>query len=355
LHLLDDLLLASAAALVADGKLDEAWERYVAALRLANEERLRGCAGSYHSGDRIEEEVWGRLTRWASHPQQTSDRIKAAIRGLERLSRDVPSATEMVKDAYVEAVRPLEGDFRRVENDDTQSVRMLRLTHALLPWETARARRLASYFTASNLARVQAVEQAIASGAPTTRSQRADNAMYDSRQREIRQFEAWRRTTPLVSHSSWSHPHEAFWRDHSLLQPEMYRRVVRVQLALLAWRHKHGQFPEKLDELVGPYFDQLPLDPCCGRPFRYEPKGWPRDSRWVPQNYFMHRLGRSAKLGEPAVFVVDAGSPVLWSPGYVDVLAAPESDEPPTILLQKNETAYLGYLFPLDPKNNPAP
>jgi hypothetical protein len=69
----------------------------------------------------------------------------------------------------------------------------------------------------------------------------------------------------------------------------------------------------------------------------------------------MHRLGRSAKLGEPAVFVVDAGSPVLWSPGYVDVLAAPESDEPPTILLQKNETAYLGYLFPLDPKNNPAP
>jgi hypothetical protein len=106
---------------------------------------------------------------------------------------------------------------------------------------------------------------------------------------------------------------------------------------------------------VGPYFDQLPLDPCCGRPFRYEPKGWPRDSRWVPQNYFMHRLGRSAKLGEPAVFVVDAGSPVLWSPGYVDVLAAPESDEPPTILLQKNETAYLGYLFPLDPKNNPAP
>ena len=348
-HLLDELLLASAAALVADGKLDEAWERYVAALRIANEERLRGCAGSFYSGDRIEEEVCGRLPAWASHPQQTSDRIKAAIRELERLSRDVPSATSIIKDTYVEGVRPLEGDFRRVENDDAQSVRMLRLVYTLLPWETARARRLATYFTAINLARVHALEQAITSGAMTTRSRFVSDAKSGPRALEMAQSAVWTRTTPMASR--WS-LHHGFYLDHLISQQEMYRRVVRVQLAILAWRHEHGQFPERLDELVGPYFDQLPLDPCCGRPFRYEPKGWPRATHWRPPN-FSERWYRSMIPTE--AFVIPAGCPLLWSPGYVDLPATAHPDEPPTLLMQGNMTAYAGYLFPVDPKNNPLP
>ena len=158
---MDDILLASAAVLVADGKMDEAWERYVAALRIANEYRIRGCGFVYREGDRIETAVCEQLPRWAAHPQQTPQRIKAAIRELETLSRDVPSATSIIKDCYVEAVRPLDGDFRRVETDDPKSVRMLRLTYALLPWETARARRLASFVAADQLAQIQSLEKSI--------------------------------------------------------------------------------------------------------------------------------------------------------------------------------------------------
>ena len=102
-------------------------------------------------------------------------------------------------------------------------------------------------------------------------------------------------------------------------------------------------------------FDQLPLDPCCGRPFRYEPQGWPRDTRWLPHTRALGRWSRPARPGEEAVFVIRAGCPFLWSPGYVDVPAASPSGEPPTVLMQRNETAYSGYLFPLDPPNDPLP
>ena len=159
-------------------------------------------------------------------------------------------------------------------------------------------------------------------------------------------FEPWHRTTLnfYCSFFPWLKGREV---DEWCLVQETYRRVVRVQLALLAWRHGHGQFPETLDALVGPYFDQLPLDPCCGRPFRYKPLGWPREVRWVRSNAF-NRYG-SVRTAERMAIVIPAGCPFLWTPGDV---ADPrsQSDEPPTMQTQGNVRAYYGYVFPLDPR-----
>jgi hypothetical protein len=123
--------------------------------------------------------------------------------------------------------------------------------------------------------------------------------------------------------------------------------VVRIQLALLAWRIEHGQFPQKLDDLVGPYFQQLPLDPCCGQPFRYQPQGWPRETRWLPLATF-DRSGAVRPLEELTV-VVPAGSPFLWNPGDEETLAASQDGEPRTMTFPDGSQVYRGYLFPVDP------
>ena len=143
LFLLDELLLASACVLEADGKLDEAWERYTAALHLANCKRTRAPGFIYFDGDGIERQVFGQLPQWAGHSQQEPKRIRTAIHNLELLSREVPSATTIVEDAYVEAVVCLDADLARRAPNDPRFGGAGRATRWLLPWETARTTRLA--------------------------------------------------------------------------------------------------------------------------------------------------------------------------------------------------------------------
>ncbi len=51
-------------------------------------------------------------------------------------------------------------------------------------------------------------------------------------------------------------------------------RVMPVLLALAAWQWDHdGELPGKLDDLVGPYLEKMPLDPATGKAFHYLPKG----------------------------------------------------------------------------------
>jgi hypothetical protein len=343
---LGDILLHSAAVRMADGQLDEAWGRYIATLQLANGYRIRGSDATWRQGDAIEARVYDQLPAWAVHPQQTPDRIQAAIGELEDLSRDAPSATSIIKDAYVEAVQPLNGDFRRLDSYELKALRLQRLTFALMPWETARARRLASFVAGRQLPRLEALEEAIRRGDPTTRRHGGGISSSDPRWHDRQQFESWWDTTPWNLIGFWELSWTV-WLDNRVLEQEMYRRVVRIQLALLAWRKEHGQFPQRLDDLVGPYFQQLPLDPSCGQPFRYQPQGWPRDTRWLPFAKF-YRSGAVMSL-EELIVAVPAGSPFLWSPGDEAALAESQHGEPPTMTLADGSQVYSGYLFLVDP------
>jgi hypothetical protein len=317
-------------------------------LRIANEYRIRGPDFSWGEGDAIEARVYEQLPHWAVHPQQTPDRLKAAIRELEDLSRDTPSATSIIKDAYVEAVQPLNGDFRRLESYDPKAVRLQRLTFALLPWETARARRLASFVAGHQLPKLESLEELIRCGDPTIRRRFPFGFVgSDPRRDSHLQYEAWWATTPWNLSGFWSLGW-TFWLDDRVLDQEMDRRVVRIQLALLAWRIEHGQFPQKLDDLVGPYLMQLPLDPCCGQPFRYQPQGWPRDTRWLPLAKF-YGYGSVMRLDELTV-VVAAGCPFLWSPGDAEALPKSQNGEPATRQMPNGSQVYSGYLFLVDPQ-----
>jgi hypothetical protein len=328
------LLSSSYGQLLDGGRLDEAWERSRAALHLANCLRTRASETTYREGDRIEGYVCDWLPRWAAHSQQTPERIKAAIRELEAISQDVPSAAAIVHNAYVEAVRPLDGDFRRLESEDAKAVRTLRLAYALLPWEVARARRLAGFAAANQLAWLQAVERSLHRRIATPRPR-----VEFSQPHDWYQFNALMRTTPLARRGFWGLGIAHRW-DHQVLQQEMFRRAVRIQLALLAWRHEHERFPEKLDDLAGPYFDQLPRDPWTDRPFRYEPRGWPTDTRWS-------RTKAVLLLGESPI-TIPAERPFLWSPGSYANAGWSDSDEPPTVMIQDGSRIPCGYFFAVD-------
>jgi len=46
-------------------------------------------------------------------------------------------------------------------------------------------------------------------------------------------------------------------------------RILLVELALEAYRDRHGQYPDRLDSLVPDQLPQLPLDPFTDKPLRY--------------------------------------------------------------------------------------
>jgi hypothetical protein len=82
---------------------------------------------------------------------------------------------------------------------------------------------------------------------------------------------------------------------------ENCRRAVRIVLALQAWKLEHGEYPKTLDELVGPYFEKLPLDPYSAQPYRYYPKGV---KDWIPAP------GMNFELLSPG-----KDRPFIWSTG----------------------------------------
>ncbi len=48
------------------------------------------------------------------------------------------------------------------------------------------------------------------------------------------------------------------------------QRLSQVAVALRLYRHKHGRYPETLQELVPKYLPSLPVDPFDGKPLRYK-------------------------------------------------------------------------------------
>ena len=85
-------------------------------------------------------------------------------------------------------------------------------------------------------------------------------------------------------------------------------RTTMIVLALKAWKIEHGAFPKTLDELVGPYFKQLPNDPYSGVPYLYYPEGLRIplvEIRWNYQFDYSH-------LTNPTLYV-ETSKPILWS------------------------------------------
>jgi hypothetical protein len=137
----------------------------------------------------------------------------------------------------------------------------------MLPWERRRAARLLNVFTAEDLAELEYVVSGIVEGRPVARLLRF------SRWPPRDKYKEWLRTTVLLS-SFYDQRHDGEQLGRTFASEITSRRATHLVMALEAWKvDHHGELPEQLNELVGPYLDKLPLDPYTSRDFVYERNG----------------------------------------------------------------------------------
>lgn len=291
------LVVDSGGAIQAEGRLDEALDLYLAAIRISRQ--LRQRASTFIYADRVEQYASQVLVQWAAAGDQSPEWIKRAIDAYQEHSQDLPPAHEVLKSQWVIFHRAIEADPEAIEtltgvrSSDRLAareyvdtiVRQAVLFDRLAPWEVTRARRAVDHQTAEALFRNTDPGFAYPAAAP-------DRRWYE-----------YRRTTPLLSDFDWQSAKEL---TAGALQAETRRRATLVLLALEAWKAEHGELPESLDPLVGTYLEELPVDPYRDEPFEYVPKGLPLALEPSPYHY-------------QAVFylVVAANQPFLWSSGPI--------------------------------------
>jgi len=285
---LGKLLVASASVLEANGDLDAAWDRYFAALQLSK--RLRPDDAS---ANKLEELVDDQLPGWAARPGQTKERIDRAIERLQKYYASLPPAADSIKAGYVAAMRTIDFDpelWRRA-GATPHELRMQRIAMALVPWESARSRRLLNLATSYDLRFAESMQRKLEAT--------SDSDNYALQGRPYIGDELTR-TTLLPS----SIPN--YRADFDPLSTSTARRATLIVLALEAWKAKHGMLPATLGELMGDSLDKIPLDPYSGQSFRYLPEGLPKNP-WIDK--------------DPRWASIRPGQPLAWSTGpFVQVL-----------------------------------
>ena len=303
----------------AEGKLDEALNRYLAALRvivLWKDHLAMNCA----------ERIFSKFANWAAQKGQTGDRIVTVMKKLQAVDPSVLRLEDRVKADYIVARRAVSGDVSAwlaltgKSTADNQIMERI-LWGNLMPWEKTRGLRMLNMLTETAVSRLQQMRDALAGGLgvvdflpPVQNWKLIDDfdVKYDYQHRHFtqsRQKAEWLATTYTVPGISFSQAFAAA----ELAQFETRRRAAMLLMALEAHRLEHGGLPQSLAELVGPYFDALPLDPYSGAEFRYFPTGIPlpespleaaelSDGRlWLP-------------MSQPMSDVVP-GKPCIWCTG----------------------------------------
>ncbi|MHB1037015.1 MAG: hypothetical protein ACYC35_19465, partial [Pirellulales bacterium] len=113
LKILFSLLKSDARRCEDEGQLDQAFDRYMAALRMSRHLRQRNVSQGADIADQIEQEVGYCLVCWAARPGQTRARIGEAMLRLGELNQRLPSKADAIKADYLmtrRALRALAGE-----------------------------------------------------------------------------------------------------------------------------------------------------------------------------------------------------------------------------------------------------
>ncbi len=309
---------------VADGELDAALEHYFAAMRIADFQRTGQRTDMFQS-QWDERWRWQKLVQWAAHKDQTSERIVAAIGELEkifssqlRMKKEEATDPDYVSPAPFEAVMA-EYEYLRdvlkektfptyLNNSDSKTTGYLAYLVNKLPFERKRALWLLDVLTVENLELLSDVQLQL-----DQRQLRESVEHLPRMRRKGREYKSWKiltdaalqfRHTLRVSdrlydyhwgryRMNWSREPWTWLRTSYLLRneyqntsdfgyflrnlanTEVSQLGLKVQLALIAYRLDHDEYPQKLAALVPDYLPHLPIDPYAGHPLGYERTGLP--------------------------------------------------------------------------------
>ena len=193
-------------------------------------------------------------------------RIKRAIREFEALQpKSAALSSEILRDWGRDRVLLRQAVWHGSQaNPNQRSVSELWWIRWFFPWEIVRLERLEDAVWARDLEHAQSIERELdKTGFVTTTSERI--AEWD---RNAFPYNYWRTTLapPDVVANPFTGP------EHYVDELAIVRMRL-IELALLDFKREHHKLPDSLHELVPAYFAKLPIDPCEGADFLYEPKG----------------------------------------------------------------------------------
>jgi len=273
-----NLILFSARELEFEGKLDEALERYEAALRMARHVGTGGVA-SVRAGAEIRTLAW--MNRWIGHHGQTPEMLARGMQLLEGALREQPAWKDQIKADHVFARRKLNAEP------------FPRSFVGLRSWsEWQRALRVVDAVTRRRFEVINNCGPAIESGTPMVQWQR---------QQTLTELEL-HTTPPWQWYYTSAVPPQLFRIERtrllceSMINLAMWRRATLLRFALAAYRLDYNTWPDSLDEMAGTYLESVPRDPWSGADFEYRASGFPHPLQFYEET-------------------VDEGRPLLWSVG----------------------------------------
>lgn len=224
-----------------DGKLELAWERYRAVLKLSGSIRRRSSSTGENLGGEMQRAALAQLIRFSGLRGQTEKQLDVARVELASLARQDASLADVARRDYQEI---------HEMNPATE------LVAKWAPWELTRARRLLRYAMGACLLEAQDADIALAGrGKPVAVGYSLRPELWHAKQ-------LWQ--TSLLAAIG---PPVEIIDDRR--QTVASRRATQLVLAAQAWRLDKGDLPQALAELEKRYFDKPVIDPFTNQPFEW--------------------------------------------------------------------------------------
>ena len=342
LNLLALLLRMAAESALAEGKLDESLGHFLVLLRFSEHIQQHAQWEAVDFAEHLEIHVWDHLQRWARHPAQTGDSLRAA------LGRTANSEPQPLLDALKSHVELLAAppqvvveEYAPAKRDLAQSWRETKWPVSWMVWEQKREERLLDFSTSI------ALEDRNGWLRYWHERWQGDWAQFNEAYQwnppeSQKHFRAdfLKSTTRSASQSSSHRVIESRGLDWQSARQRgeaaTLRRGLIATIATRAFQLDHGRWPTQWDELVGPYLDSVPVEPWRGLPFEFRPEGylfkvWIRDRPIPPHTPLLTlRPGLFPAVVHHQVEGKDSTSTEwFWGPLWGDrVWPSPEFDRP---------------------------
>jgi hypothetical protein len=302
-HYLIRLICDSGDVLGKNGKLDEAFDHYLCALRtIALWCDHLPTLGDPGAGLFQIPFVFGRIATWGQMDGQTPERLRAAASRLRDYGVGHIHFTDQIKSNYLVARFALLGNVGDRDELATESDAVAHRLSLLdwMPWEKTRELRAQNALARDALQRMAGLQK-----------QLENYPAFDYRIQQSRlmrtPYSLFREISAFIPALQAGLGNESRDVDtgRALLSFKEHDVALRLQLAVQGFISAHSHLPETLNQLVPEYFDRLPFDPYTGRNFVYFPHGVFPPGLSDRMNWATHLRQLGCIPGQPG----------FWSPG----------------------------------------